>query len=143
MTTLEKLTAEVNTFGSVAQYCTWLSKLSNDDFAVWAAWPTAEYFVRGAVEEEHRKRRVPESDRKRPSLGQGDTGPGTWIYARRQHGEYPEPTEMSGKWMVFPHITEVDRVCFIIADAVEQGKLGSAAKVATCLGRKDQDEDDR
>jgi hypothetical protein len=56
MNTLETMIAEVDTLRSMMQYLTWLGKLSNEDFAVWTSWPTADYFCRGVIEEELRKR---------------------------------------------------------------------------------------
>ncbi|KIW88963.1 uncharacterized protein Z519_10447 [Cladophialophora bantiana CBS 173.52] len=40
----------------------------------------------------------------------------------------------SGKWMLFPQEGEVDRVWAVVAHAVWEGKLGTAAKVATAKG---------
>jgi Basophilic leukemia-expressed protein Bles03 len=54
-----------------------------------------------------------------------------WIDIKRSVGDYPERTERSGKWMVFPHVSDVDRVWSIIARATFDGQLGSSAKVAT------------
>ena len=54
-----------------------------------------------------------------------------WIYAERGKGEYPEPTLHSGKWLVFVDKKDVDEVWEKIKKAVEEGKLGSGAKVAT------------
>ena len=54
-----------------------------------------------------------------------------WLYARRQKGEYPESTERSGKWLLFIPNEQVDEVWKSIKQAVEEGQLGGAAKVAT------------
>ena len=55
-----------------------------------------------------------------------------WIWAERVDPyNYPEPTERSGKWMIYAHDNEVDRVWITIRDAVVGGLLGSSAKVAT------------
>ena len=56
MSTLEKMIAEVDTLRSVTQYLNWLARLNDENFSVWIAWPTADYFCRGAIEEEQRKR---------------------------------------------------------------------------------------
>lgn len=54
-----------------------------------------------------------------------------WLFAQRHHGDYPEPTTRSGKWMIFPTVTAVDRWWAIIKRATEDGRLGNSAKVAT------------
>ena len=54
-----------------------------------------------------------------------------WIYAKRREGKYPKPTRRSGKWLVFVEKKDVDEVWAEIKKAVEGGKLGSDAKVAT------------
>ena len=54
-----------------------------------------------------------------------------WIYAIRKQGKYPEATERSGKWLVFVHVSEVDKLWSKIKEAVELGKLGDSAKVST------------
>ena len=54
-----------------------------------------------------------------------------WIYARRTKGGYPELTHRSGKWLVFVDKRDVDEVWAKIKKAVEEGKLGNDAKVAT------------
>jgi hypothetical protein len=65
-----------------------------------------------------------------------------WLYAYRQQGEYPEPTERGGKWLLFIPIEQVDEVWEIIKQAVEEGRLGGIAKVATArpnLHARDRD----
>jgi len=54
-----------------------------------------------------------------------------WLYARRRRGRYPRPTPRSGKWLVFVRPEDVDEVWARIRKAVEEGRLGHAAKVAT------------
>lgn len=55
-----------------------------------------------------------------------------WIYAdRRNKAEYPEYTERSGKWLIFLKRKEADEMWAKIKTAVEEGKLGSAAKIST------------
>lgn len=56
-----------------------------------------------------------------------------WIYALRQHGNYPSPTEQSGKWLIFEHHSVIDGVWAEIKRAIEEGKLGERAKVSTAL----------
>jgi len=43
-----------------------------------------------------------------------------------------ESHETSGKWMLFPSASDVDRIWGIVARGVLEGKLGVGAKVATC-----------
>jgi predicted RNA-binding Zn-ribbon protein involved in translation (DUF1610 family) len=55
-----------------------------------------------------------------------------WIYAdRRNKDEYPAYTERSGKWLIFLKRNEADEMWAKIKAAVEEGKLGSAAKIST------------
>jgi hypothetical protein len=54
-----------------------------------------------------------------------------WIYAKREKGKYPKPTPRSGKWLIFVDPENVDEVWAKIKKAVEEGKLGDSAKVAT------------
>lgn len=54
-----------------------------------------------------------------------------WLSAERMIGSYPEPTERSGKWLVFVKTSDVDKVWAKIKEATEDGKLGGAAKVST------------
>lgn len=54
-----------------------------------------------------------------------------WIYAIRKKGQYPKSTPRSGKWLIFVDPKNVDEVWLKIKKAVEEGKLGSSAKVAT------------
>jgi hypothetical protein len=55
-----------------------------------------------------------------------------WIRVERiDTYNYPQPTERSGKWMIYAHVNEVDQVWVTIRDAVVGGLLGSDAKVAT------------
>ena len=56
------------------------------------------------------------------------------FYIKAQRADpynYPQPTERSGKWMIYPHVSEVDQVWITIRNAVVGGLLGSSAKVAT------------
>lgn len=54
-----------------------------------------------------------------------------WVYAKRKKGEYPKSTPRSGKWLVFINLENVDEVWAKIKNAVEEGRLGDSAKVAT------------
>lgn len=53
-----------------------------------------------------------------------------WLWAHRRVGTYPESVR-SGKWMLFIPDTEINEAWDIIRTAVEEGKLGDTAKVAT------------
>ncbi len=63
------------------------------------------------------------------------TRPG-WIHARRKHGDYPEDTQFSGKWLIWLSREVIDRYWQAIKAAVEQGRLGNEAKVATGASRR-------
>ncbi len=54
-----------------------------------------------------------------------------WLLAHCKSARYPKPTARSGKWLVFVDKKDVDEVWAKIKKAVEGGKLGSEAKVAT------------
>ncbi|HEX9897147.1 MAG TPA: putative phosphothreonine lyase domain-containing protein [Dehalococcoidales bacterium] len=54
-----------------------------------------------------------------------------WLHAHRKSGKYPKPTVRSGKWLVFVDKEDVDMVWSKIKKTVEEGMLGSDAKVAT------------
>ena len=54
-----------------------------------------------------------------------------WIYAYRKEGDYPEPSDNCGKWLVFVSDKAVDEIWEKIRTATEEGKLGLASKVAT------------
>lgn len=73
---------------------------------------------------------------RRKSLPYSDAKPSEvievyWIYAIRKKGKYPKPTPRSGKWLIFVDPKNVDEVWLKIKKAVEEGKLGGSAKVAT------------
>jgi hypothetical protein len=59
------------------------------------------------------------------------TTDGHWLHAAREHGEYPDPTPRSGKWLIFVKREEADARWREIRAAVEAGELGHSAKVAT------------
>ncbi len=56
-----------------------------------------------------------------------------WIYAIRKTGTYPAATDLSGKWLVFVPVPQIDEVWATIKLATEEGKLGGASKVSTGL----------
>lgn len=54
-----------------------------------------------------------------------------WIHAERKTGNYPESTDRSGKWLIFVPLERIDEVWDRIRTAIEEGRLGDSAKVAT------------
>jgi hypothetical protein len=54
-----------------------------------------------------------------------------WLFAQRQRGTYPAPTDNCGKWLIFSPISEIDQIWGTIKTATEQGLLGCSSKVAT------------
>lgn len=54
-----------------------------------------------------------------------------WISALRLQGEYSEPTDSSGKWLVFTHEKKMDALWAKIKKATESGNLGYGSKVST------------
>lgn len=54
-----------------------------------------------------------------------------WVYCFRQTGYYPDDTDRSGKWLIWLSPENIDRYWAKIKQAVEDGKLGDAAKVST------------
>lgn len=55
----------------------------------------------------------------------------SWLFAERRVNSYPEHTDRGGKWLIFVPSDIVDEVWQKIKRAVEEGKLGSTAKVST------------
>jgi hypothetical protein len=55
----------------------------------------------------------------------------SWIHCFRQEGYYPDGTDKSGKWLIFLLPQSIDRYWMKIKQAIEQGQLGSEAKVST------------
>jgi hypothetical protein len=53
-----------------------------------------------------------------------------WLWAYRKVGTYPESVR-NGKWMLFIPDDEINAAWDTIRTAVEEGKLGDTAKVAT------------
>jgi len=54
-----------------------------------------------------------------------------WLYANRCVGDYPASTPRSGKWLLFIPVEQINGVWAVIKHAVEEGRLGDSAKVAT------------
>jgi|GEM_PF-1366520 len=54
-----------------------------------------------------------------------------WIHCYRKTGFYPDDTDRSGKWLIWLSPENIDRYWTKIKQAVEDGKLGDAAKVST------------
>ncbi len=54
-----------------------------------------------------------------------------WIFAEAKKGKHPKSSKNNGKWLIFIPILQIDNVWAKIKVAVEEGKLGSSAKVAT------------
>jgi Basophilic leukemia-expressed protein Bles03 len=54
-----------------------------------------------------------------------------WLVAERAVGEYPEHTELGGKWLIFVPVQQVDAVWTKVKEATQQGMLGGSAKAAT------------
>ena len=54
-----------------------------------------------------------------------------WIFAYRKKGDYPQPSDNCGKWLVFVSDKEMDEIWEKIRNATQEGKLGLASKVAT------------
>lgn len=59
-----------------------------------------------------------------------------WIYAVCMTGTVPEASDADviGKWLIFRDAAEIDAVWLKVAAAVQEGKLGIAAKVSTRFG---------
>lgn len=60
---------------------------------------------------------------------------GYWIYARSSQGNYPAATERNGKWLIWLSPEKIDPYWLDIKHAIEQGQLGSTAKVSTAFAR--------
>lgn len=54
-----------------------------------------------------------------------------WLYAQNKAIQYPEPTEGSGKWLIFSPNDEIDESWVKVKEATEKGLLGGESKVAT------------
>ena len=52
-----------------------------------------------------------------------------WIHVFRQVGEYPEPTDRTGKWLIWLAARNIDRYWQTIKEAVEQGRLECMKKL--------------
>lgn len=73
------------------------------------------------------------SDGAAPDLRPSEITDRFWLEAARTKGTYPEPTERSGKWLIFVAPRNVAEVWAKIRAAVEAGKLGGRAKVETAV----------
>ena len=56
-----------------------------------------------------------------------------WISVERKKGKYPEPTENSGKWLVYVWNHNIDLVWEMISSATERGLLGFESKASTAM----------
>lgn len=54
-----------------------------------------------------------------------------WLWAYREKGDYPQPSDNCGKWLVFVPDKKVDEAWEKIRRATREGKLGLGSKVAT------------
>ena len=54
-----------------------------------------------------------------------------WIFAWRKKGEYPKSAHLSGKWLVFVDVKDVDGVWAKVKKVTEEGRLGGCSKVST------------
>jgi hypothetical protein len=54
-----------------------------------------------------------------------------WVHARNNDLDYPDLTEKSGKWMIFPHVSELDNVWNLIKEDLKKGNLTKSAKCGT------------
>ena len=54
-----------------------------------------------------------------------------WIYIKRKHGEYPETTPKSGKWLIPLREPKLDEIWPTVKQATEDGKLGQSSMAAT------------
>ena len=54
-----------------------------------------------------------------------------WIEAKRQAGDYPQPTPNTGEWRVTIHMDQVDTIWETVRTATVAGKLGYKSKVST------------
>ncbi len=54
-----------------------------------------------------------------------------WIEAKRQPGDYPEPTSHTGEWRIQTTVEVVDETWAIVKQATQAGELGYKSKVST------------
>jgi hypothetical protein len=54
-----------------------------------------------------------------------------WLYAKSKFGDYPEPTENSGKWLIFVERKDIDKIWEKIRKWLIAGLLSKYAKVST------------
>jgi hypothetical protein len=62
-----------------------------------------------------------------------------WLYAEDTKRAHPEPTDRSGKWLVFCKPEEIAEVWSKVKRAVAAGNLGKTAKCSTRKGFKGSD----
>lgn len=62
-----------------------------------------------------------------------------WLYAEDEKRDHPEPTNRSGKWLVFCKPDEIDETWSKVKRAVAAGNLGRTAKCSTRKGFKGSD----
>ncbi len=48
-----------------------------------------------------------------------------WIQAKREIGDYPAPSERSGKWICFTNEMDAEEMWRLVASATKAGRLGS------------------
>ncbi len=66
-----------------------------------------------------------------------------WIEAKRQQGDYPDPTPRSGEWRISLTADEADTLWEIVKQATIDGKLGYKSKISTKPGPGQGNLDDR
>jgi len=55
----------------------------------------------------------------------------SWLYIKRQQGEYPATTPRSGKWLIPLRPQKLDEVWPAVREATKDGRLGQASMAAT------------
>lgn len=79
------------------------------------------------------KRRLAEFTKQADEFKPSTCTTASWIYAVN---ETERNNRLSGKWMIFRQFPDMDTVWNTIRNAVEEGVLGQAAKVATRVGKE-------
>ena len=56
-----------------------------------------------------------------------------WIFALNSSYTFSKPKEerLSGKWLIFEHMSSIDQTWNLIQDATLKGELGPSSKVST------------
>ena len=80
-----------------------------------------------SIQKQARRNSIAPSESPRPS----EVTNSYWLHTERKKGTYPEYSDKGGKWLIFVPLPLVDAIWEKIRRATEEGKLGSAAKVAT------------